>query len=138
MMIFAGDQETGKIHDLQKVWSAMETARVLLLVTFLASGGLMIGMSVPLLRGWVGPNPIYGFRVRRTLGNREVWFAANRYAARWMAAAGVALIATAIGLYITARGMSIAMYGIACGAAVIGVVGLGMVKSFAYLRRLGD
>ena len=123
---------------MRKVRKAMETARVLLLVIFLVSGGLLVGLSVPLMRGWVGPNAIYGFRVRRTLENREIWFAANRYAARWMAGAGVALIATAVGLYITARGMSVAMYAVTCGAVLLGVVGLGMMKSFAYLKRLGD
>ncbi|MDB5319685.1 MAG: rane protein of unknown function [Phycisphaerales bacterium] len=116
----------------------METARVLLLVIFLASGSVMIAMSIPLLRGWVGPNPIYGFRVRRTLANREVWFAANRYAARWMAAAGVALMGTAVGLYAAARQLSIATYAIVCGMVVVGVVGLGVMRSFAYLRRLED
>jgi uncharacterized membrane protein len=116
----------------------METARLVLLVTFLASGGLMIALSIPLLRGRIGPNPFYGFRVRRTLEDRAVWFAANRYAARWMAAAGAALIATAVGLYVTARGMGVAVYAVTCGAVVLVMLAVGLVRSFAYLRRLGD
>jgi len=36
--------------------------------------------ALPLLFGWVGPNPIYGFRNARTRANRQVWYRANRIA----------------------------------------------------------
>ena len=36
--------------------------------------------ALPLLFGWVGPNPIYGFRNDRTRTNRALWYRANRAA----------------------------------------------------------
>jgi uncharacterized membrane protein len=36
--------------------------------------------SLPLVFGWVGPNPVYGFRNERTRGDRAVWYRANRIA----------------------------------------------------------
>lgn len=36
--------------------------------------------ALPLVFGWIGPNPVYGFRNRRTRANREIWYRANRIA----------------------------------------------------------
>jgi uncharacterized membrane protein len=36
--------------------------------------------AIPLVFGWVGPNPFYGFRNARTRGDRVVWYRANRIA----------------------------------------------------------
>ena len=36
--------------------------------------------AIPLVFGWVGPNPIYGFRNERTRSNRDLWYRANRIA----------------------------------------------------------
>ncbi|MGO8718097.1 MAG: SdpI family protein [Acidobacteriaceae bacterium] len=36
--------------------------------------------AIPLLCGWVGPNPFYGFRNERTRSDRAVWYRANRIA----------------------------------------------------------
>ena len=40
---------------------------------------LLLLTSLPLMFGLVPPNRIYGFRTRRTLANRELWFRANRF-----------------------------------------------------------
>ena len=37
-------------------------------------------VSVPLILKMVPPNPVYGFRTRRTLADRELWFQANYFA----------------------------------------------------------
>ncbi len=36
--------------------------------------------SLPLIFGWIGPNPLYGFRNRSTYSNRALWYRANRIA----------------------------------------------------------
>lgn len=36
--------------------------------------------ALPLAFGWIGPNAVYGFRNRRTRGNRALWYRANRIA----------------------------------------------------------
>lgn len=43
-----------------------------------------IGLAIPLLGNKVPRNPLYGFRTKRTLSSDEIWYPANRLAAKWM------------------------------------------------------
>lgn len=99
--------------------------------SFLVPCGIIASASIPLILGLVPPNRVYGFRTRRTLTNRELWFRANRLA-------GCAfLIASALsaGIFAThpeyASGRSLA-------GLVVFVVPLviALAASFAYVRRL--
>ena len=45
---------------------------------FLALPVLTTVLSVPMVMGKVPPNPFYGFRTRKTLSDRKVWYEANR------------------------------------------------------------
>ncbi|HMB91636.1 MAG TPA: SdpI family protein [Rhodothermales bacterium] len=45
---------------------------------------LMIGLHVPLLRGKVKMNPLYGMRFKQSFTSEENWYAINRYGARLM------------------------------------------------------
>ena len=47
--------------------------------SFLVPCVLIAVASVPLALGVVPPNRFYGFRTRKTLADREVWFRANRF-----------------------------------------------------------
>lgn len=40
---------------------------------------LFVGMSIPLMLEKVEPNPIYGFRIPKTLKNKFVWYKANKF-----------------------------------------------------------
>jgi SdpI/YfhL protein family len=72
----------------------------LLLVVYVGAGALLAILSLPLIRGKVGPNPWYGFRVRRTLEDPAVWYPANAYAAKGMLCVGLATCAAAVLLYL--------------------------------------
>ena len=45
---------------------------------------LLLALSLPLMYGRVPPNPLYGFRVPRTLRHPELWYPANAYSGRWL------------------------------------------------------
>ncbi len=115
----------------------METMKIWLLCLFLLSGCILLGLGIPLIRGLVAPNPIYGFRIRRTLENPNVWYAANRYAGWWMVGVGIGLMVAATGLY-AAPGISFLKYAIICGAVEMGGLLIGIVQSFRYVGRLRD
>ena len=115
----------------------MEQARFLLLVVFLLSGMLLAGLGLPLIFRWVGPNTIYGFRVRRTLADREVWFAANRYSGCGRTATGFIEMVVAGGRY-RVVGLSAGAYAMVCGGVTVAMVLAGLIASFRYLGRLGD
>ncbi|WP_425509584.1 SdpI family protein [Usitatibacter rugosus] len=49
-------------------------------ISLLVPCGIILVASIPLMLGLVPPNRLYGFRTRETLGNRDLWFRANRFA----------------------------------------------------------
>ena len=107
----------------------------ILLILFIVSGAVLIGISIPLIQGRVGPNRWYGFRVRRTLEDPKVWYPANAYAGWRMLWLGVAEIVVATALYFVPD-LDVAVYAsIVGGVAIAGVI-LGLVQSFRYLRQL--
>jgi uncharacterized membrane protein len=103
-----------------------------LLILFIATGLTMIGLALPLVYRKIPPNHLYGFRVKRTLKNREVWFAANAFAGQRLAWVGLATVVAAVvfyGLLIE----NIAAY--ATAVASVEMVGLlvAVVQSLRYL-----
>jgi hypothetical protein len=66
---------------------------VFALVTYLIAGLLFVGLSIPLLRGKVPPNPWYGFRTRLTLGDPRIWYPVNAWGARRLLWLGVGTLA---------------------------------------------
>ena len=107
----------------------------LLLVVYLAVGLLLAVLSVPLIRGKVGPNPWYGFRVRRTLEDPAVWYPANAYAAKGLLCVGLGTCAAAFLLYLI-PGIGVALYAVLVAAVAVGGLAVNLILSFRYLRSL--
>lgn len=59
---------------------------------------LVAAASVPLIRGWIPPNRIYGFRTGETLASPEIWYPANRALGWALLAAAVLGLAFAVAL----------------------------------------
>jgi hypothetical protein len=106
-----------------------------LLFLYIGFGALLAGISIPLILRKIPPNPIYGFRVPRTLNNPAIWYDANAYAGVRMLVFGLVLIVAAVGLY-AVPGLGVDTY--AWSVLAVVVVGLAVVvfQSFRYLRRL--
>ncbi len=91
---------------------------------------IIAAASVPLILKLVPPNRGYGFRTRRTLGDRDLWYRANRFA-------GLALF--------TASAISAAIFlsnpDYASGRSLIGLLVfvipllIAIVASVAYVQR---
>jgi uncharacterized membrane protein len=100
-------------------------------ISFLVPCAIVAAASVPLVAGAVPPNRYYGFRTRRTMADRELWFRANRFA-------GWALL--------IASGASAGIYALhpeyASGRSFAGLVVLvvplvvALAASFGYVRRV--
>lgn len=110
--------------------------KTILFLVYLASGLLMASLSIPLIRGKVPPNPVYGFRVARTLRDERVWYPANRYASQWMLGTAVVMMLAASAAYFFMPGLGVAHFAILCLCVVLAGVGISLVQSFRYLRRL--
>ena len=62
----------------------------------LVSSIALMALAFPLAMKWVGPNPLYGIRLSKTLNNKHLWFKANTFGG-WLLF-GTALIGIALSL----------------------------------------
>ncbi|MCC6994146.1 MAG: SdpI family protein [Deltaproteobacteria bacterium] len=69
---------------------------------FIAAGLLFILISIPLILGKVGPNNFYGFRTKKTMADRKIWFAANKVMGIDLVVAGLAIVAGSIIIMVVA------------------------------------
>ena len=108
---------------------------IALLIVYIASGLLMSGLALPLMWRKIPPNHLYGFRVRRTLEDETVWYAANEFSAERLLWGGIATEAAAIGFFfVTPR---VDLYASAVAAFVLGGLAVCLIQSFRFLRRFG-
>ena len=107
----------------------------ILLILFVISGLVVAGLSVPLILGKIPPNGLYGFRVKKTMENPDIWYAINKYSGKWLLVTHLALIVAAIGIYfqpnITLDGYSLTMLGV-----WVLLFGLAILASIRYLKTL--
>jgi hypothetical protein len=100
-----------------------------LLTLFICSGLLLSALSVPLILGKIAPNPLYGFRVKKTLEDPSVWYPVNAYAAKRL----LAISTSAVVLFFV-PGIGLDSYALACaGVALAGLI-VSLIQSFVYLR----
>lgn len=75
----------------------MELVNLILFVSDILFSIFLAGISVPLLRGRVKMNDLYGFRLRKAFESEENWTAINRHGARlfiqWSAVIAVVSLA---------------------------------------------
>src|SRR5512137_1741345 len=107
-----------------------------LLILYLATGVLLMALSLPLLWGKVPPNGVYGFRVKATLENPRIWYAANKYAAKRMLVAGAVFVVAAVILYFI-PGVGVDTYSLGCLFLFAVPFIIGLVQSVRYVKSLG-
>jgi len=112
----------------------MTNPKLILLVVYLIAGMAFIVASLPLIRGRVVPNALYGFRVKRTLEDPSVWYPVNRFAAWHMLGLGIVVIMSASVLY-ALPAVGFIQYAIACVTLVLTGLGISLVRTFRYLSR---
>jgi hypothetical protein len=106
-----------------------------LVLTFVATGLVFVGTSIPLIQRRIKPNYWYGFRVPKTLNNPDIWYDVNAYSGRWLLIMGIATVVVSVVLPLI-PGMGLDTYALVT-TTVISVLAIVMVvKSFLYLRKL--
>jgi uncharacterized membrane protein len=109
--------------------------KIYMLLMQVIPGLLLIALSVPLIRGKIGPNPWYGFRVRRTLEDPVVWNKANAYAGKSLLWAAIVMIVGSVMLYLV-PGLDGPTYAVACAVIVLVAIGVVVVSSFRFLGQI--
>ncbi len=65
-------------------------------ISLLVVGVVGIGLAIPMLLNKVPRNDLYGFRTKRTLSSDEIWYPANRFAAKALICWGMLTVSVAI------------------------------------------
>jgi hypothetical protein len=108
---------------------------MILLMLFLFSGALLAGLSVPMILGKIPPNGLYGFRVKKTMENPEIWYPVNAYSGKWLLVVGLILILASVGIFFI-PGISLDVYAYAVLAVWGAAFAVAMVASIRYLNSL--
>ncbi len=101
------------------------------LTLFVVLALALVGASVPMILRLVKPNPWYGFRTPRTLGDESLWYAANAYSGRLLLFVGVLWLLAVVGLrFVPGIGTNVEVYTTVCGVLLVlgllGVAGLSL------------
>ena len=106
-----------------------------ILLVHVSAGLLMAALAVPLMRRKVGPNALYGFRVRRTLDDPRVWYDANAFAGRCFFRSGIGTALACLALFPILAGRPV-VYAVACPTVLLVSLAVGLVLSFRHLDHL--
>ena len=114
------------------------SAQLVIILLFLGASLLTTTLAVPLMRGRVRRNGIYGMRLQKTLSSDAIWYPANRYFGEEMFKAGLTSIAGNLLLAPLYLLLSLTIDQVAVFGLLITMLPLGwaIVKSLFHLRRL--
>ena len=96
----------------------------LLLTMYGILDAFMCLIAIPMIMEWIPPNGLYGFRVRATLNDPELWYRVNKFTGKLLLLLGIVIFLSAVALR-WLPGMNEDVYGLAMAAVVLG--GLGVV-----------
>jgi hypothetical protein len=103
---------------------------------------LLIGLSVPMIRERVRPNPWYGLRIPITLNDPEVWYPANRYAGWLLLVYGLVQLVLSAGLALLLHKLpeerATQTYGLTVTAAMLGGLVPVVILSLRFARKVAD
>ena len=107
----------------------------LIIGMFIITGLLLSILSIPMILKIIKPNGLYGFRVKKTMENPDIWYAVNSYSGKWLLGTGLVVVAAAIGLsFIPSITLDVYAYGVLAVFAIAFAISL--VASVRYLNSL--
>ena len=91
------------------------------LLLFSTVTALLMAAAVPMMRGWVRPNPLYGVRTAKTLGDEDAWYRSNAHGGRVLFRTGFCQLLAVLALYcVPGLRADFVAYNLACGAVILG------------------
>lgn len=107
----------------------------LLRIMYAGMGLVLAVLSVPMIARKIKPNPWYGFRVKQTLENPEVWYKVNAYTGKYLLGVGIGITAASLGLSLIPE-ISIDAYSLICLAIFSVLFGAAIIKSWRYMKSI--
>jgi predicted Kef-type K+ transport protein len=92
-------------------------------------------LSLPMIANKIKPNPLYGYRVKRTLENPQIWYQVNQYAGKQLFAAGVLISLFSVGTAIL-PGMNLQVYSLIIAVVNLSLITIAVIRSTHFLNSL--
>jgi hypothetical protein len=108
----------------------MTTLRVM----YVAMGLLLSALAIPLIMRKIGPNPIYGFRVKQTLEDPKIWYEVNAVAGKGLFVDGLIVVIASV-ILAAVPGISVDRYALSVTALFFVALGITLAVSVRELRR---
>jgi hypothetical protein len=102
---------------------------------YVVTGLLLCVLSIPMILKIIKPNGLYGFRVKKTMENPDIWYAVNSYSGKWLLGTGLMIVAAAIGLSFVPS-LTIDTYAYAMLAVFAISFAISLVASVRYMNSL--
>jgi uncharacterized membrane protein len=109
---------------------------VYVVLLFALIGALFVALGIPLQQGAVPPNWWYGFRTRKTLSNKEIWYAINRVTGIDMIRTGVVIVGASLIVLALRNRLSAELVILVLVAVMLIMVAYMAVHGFSLLRRM--
>src|SRR6478672_3053568 len=109
---------------------------VYIVLLFVLIGAVFIALGIPLKQGAIPPNYWYGFRTRKTLSDKEIWYSINRVMGIDMIRVGVVLVAASLIVLAVRRSMSPEAMVFTVIAVSLVMVGYMAIHGFSLLKRM--
>jgi uncharacterized membrane protein len=107
----------------------------ILMYMFFFSGLLLAGISIPMILGKIPPNGLYGFRVKKTMENPDIWYKTNTYSGKWLLGVGLVLALAAVSFSFI-PGLTLSTYSYAVLVVWVVVFATALFASIRYLNSL--
>jgi uncharacterized membrane protein len=109
---------------------------VYIVLLFVLIGAVFIALGIPLKQGAVPPNRFYGFRTRKTLANKDIWYAVNRLMGIDMIRVGVVLVAASLIVLALRKSLGPEAMVFTVIAVSLVMVGYMAIHGFSLLKRM--
>ena len=106
------------------------------IISFVIPSILFICISWPLIKNKIPPNCAYGFRLRKTLSNKEIWYKANKFGGQCVLTAGIITLISCCWLWMHKEGLSLATINEAGIKLLILPLTGAIVLSLTYIKKL--
>ena len=101
----------------------------------MVSGLVLAAISVPLILGKIPPNGLYGFRVKKTMENPDIWYPVNAYGGKWLLVASLCMVSAAVG-FAFIPGIAVDVYSNIILLVWVIIFTIVLVATFRYMKSL--
>ena len=106
------------------------------IISVILSSLLLIIISIPLINNKIPPNCLYGFRLRKTLSYKGIWYKANKYGGICLAASGLVTLVGCVVLLLNKDKLSFDIINSLSLGLLIMPITVSLILTLIYIKEL--